>query len=163
MVAAGGLAFDRDGRIVESSPARDEAVAAIATCLAAKGGAALLIDYGHARTAPGDSLQAVRGHGYAPVLANPGEQDLTAHVDFEAVASAAREAGAAVTALVNQGEWLLRLGIEARAQSLSRANPERAREIEAALHRLTSPQEMGRLFKVLGLHSPDWPAPAGFA
>jgi len=138
-------------------------VAAIATCLAAKGGAALLIDYGHERSAPGDSLQAVRGHGYAPVLANPGEQDLTAHVDFEAVASAAREAGAAVTALVNQGEWLLRLGIEARAQSLSSANPERAREIEAALHRLTSPQQMGRLFKVLGLHSPDWPAPAGFA
>jgi NADH dehydrogenase [ubiquinone] 1 alpha subcomplex assembly factor 7 len=58
---------------------------------------------------------------------------------------------------------LLRLGIEARAQSLSRANPERAREIEAALHRLTSPQQMGRLFMVLGLHSPDWPAPAGFA
>jgi len=163
MVAAGGLAFDRDGRIVESSPARKDAVAAIATCLAAKGGAALLIDYGHERSAPGDSLQAVRGHGYAPVLANPGEQDLTAHVDFEAVASAAREAGAAVTALVNQGEWLLRLGIEARAQSLSRANPERARDLEAAVRRLTTPAEMGTLFKVLGLHSPDWPAPAGFA
>ncbi|MEA3081503.1 MAG: hypothetical protein QOD54_1171 [Sphingomonadales bacterium] len=163
MIAAGGLAFDRDGVIVESSPARDQAVTAIATCLAIKGGAALLIDYGHGRSAPGDTLQAVRGHGYALVLANPGEQDLTAHVDFEGVASAARDAGAAVTALVTQAEWLLRLGIDARAQSLSRANRERAPEIEAALHRLTSPQEMGRLFKVLGLHSPEWPAPAGFA
>jgi SAM-dependent MidA family methyltransferase len=163
MIAAGGLAFDRDGVIVESSPARDQAVTAIATCLAIKGGAGLLIDYGHGRSAPGDTLQAVRGHGYALVLANPGEQDLTAHVDFEGVASAARDAGAAVTALVTQAEWLLRLGIDARAQSLSRANPERAPEIEAALHRLTSPQEMGRLFKVLGLHSPEWPAPAAFA
>jgi SAM-dependent MidA family methyltransferase len=161
-IAAGGLAFDRGGTIVETSPARFEAVTAIATCLAAKGGAAILIDYGYERSAPGDTLQAVRGHGYAPVLANPGEQDLTAHVDFEAVAAAAREAGASVTPLVSQGEWLIRLGIEARAQALSRANPDRADDVQAALHRLTAPAEMGTLFKVLGLHSPDWPPPAGF-
>ena len=163
MIAAGVLAFDRDGEIVETSPARDEAVMAVATCLAVKGGVALVIDYGHGRSAPGDTLQAVRGHGYAPVLANPGEQDLTAHVDFEAIETAALDAGAAVTPLVAQGEWLLRLGIEARAQALSRANPNRAGEIQAALGRLTAPDEMGQLFKVLGVHSPDWPAPAGFA
>jgi len=162
-IAAGGLAFDRDGVIVETSPARDEAVRSIATCLAAKGGVAIVIDYGHRASAPGETLQAVRGHGYAPVLANPGEQDLTAHVDFEAVASIARAAGAAVTPLLTQGEWLVRLGIEARAQALSRANPERADDIEAALGRLTSLAEMGRLFKVLALHAPQWPAPAGFA
>ena len=109
-VAAGGLAFDRDGEIVETSPARDEAVAAIARRLAQHGGAALIVDYGHAKTAPGDTLQAVRGHQFAPVLADPGEQDLTSHVDFEALARAAAEAGAAVTALVGQGEWLNRLG-----------------------------------------------------
>ena len=162
-IGAGGLAFDRDGDIVESSPARDWTVSAIATCLAVEGGAALVIDYGHERGGAGDTLQAVRGHSYAPVLANPGEQDLTAHVDFEAVATTARDAGAAVTPLVTQGEWLLRLGIEARAQALSLANPERASDIQAALERLTSPGEMGQLFKVLGLHSPQWPAPAGFA
>ena len=162
-VAAGGLAFDRDGEIVETSPLREEAVNAIATCLAARGGVALFIDYGHARSAPGDTLQAVHGHGYAPVLANPGEQDLTAHVDFEAVASAARGAGAAATSVLGQGEWLLRLGIEARAQSLSRANPEQADEIQEALERLTSRDQMGELFKVIALHSRDWPAPAGFA
>ena len=162
-VAAGGFAFDRDGEIVETSPARDEAVNSISTCLAAKGGAALIIDYGHPATAPGETLQAMRGHGYAPVLANPGEQDLTAHVDFEAVAAAARDAGASVTPLVSQGEWLLRLGIEARAQSLSRANPERADDIFGAFERLASRGQMGELFKVIGLHSPDWPAPAGFA
>ncbi len=163
LVAAGGLAFDPDGEIVETSPARDEAVSAIATCVAAKGGVALFVDYGHERSGPGDTLQAVHGHGYAPVLANPGEQDLTSHVDFEAVADAARQAGASVTAVVPQGEWLIRLGIEARAQALSRAHPDRAAEVQAALDRLTGREQMGQLFKLLAIHSPDWPMPAGFA
>ena len=162
-VAAGGLAFDRDGEIAETSPAREEAVGTIALCLAARGGAALFIDYGHAKTAPGDTLQAVRGHGYAPLLAGPGEQDLTSHVDFEAIGRAAADAGAAVTPVVSQGDWLLRLGIEARAQALSRANPERVEEIANALGRLTSRAEMGELFKVMAIHAPDWPAPAGLA
>ncbi|MFL6842988.1 MAG: SAM-dependent methyltransferase [Sphingomicrobium sp.] len=163
IAAAGGLALDRDGEIMETSPVRDEAVESIATCLAAKGGAAIFIDYGHERSAPGDTLQAVRGHAYAPLLANPGEQDLTSHVDFEALAAAARGAGAAVTPLVTQGEWLIRLGIEARAQALSRANPERAADIQGSLERLTSRDQMGDLFKVMAIHSPHWPSPAGFA
>ena len=162
VIAGGGLAFDRDGEIVETSPARDAAVAAIATCLAAMGGVAIVIDYGHAASAPGDTLQAVRGHDYAQVLANPGEQDLTAHVDFEALARAATDAGAFVTPLVTQGEWLNRLGIGARAAGLANANPERSDELASAVHRLTSTQEMGDLFKVVAIHSPNWPAPAGF-
>lgn len=162
MIAAGGLAFDRDGDIVEDSPARDQAVTAIAAHLVRAGGAALLIDYGHVRSAPGDTLQAVRRHRFAPVLANPGEQDLTAHVDFESVGIKAREAGAGATSVESQGDWLLRLGIEARAEALSRANPDRASDIEAALNRLTGKDEMGTLFKVVAIHAPDWPAPAGF-
>lgn len=159
----GGLAFDRDGEIVETSPVRDEAISAIAQRLADHGGVALVIDYGHARTAPGDTLQAMRGHRFAPLLAHPGEQDLTSHVDFEVVGNAARAAGAAVTEVVPQGEWLIRLGIEARAQSLMRANPDRAADIQSALERLTSRAAMGELFKVIVIHSPDWPMPAGFA
>ena len=162
-VAAGGLAFDRDGEIVETSPARDEAISSIATCLAAMGGAALFIDYGHARSGPGDTLQAVRGHVYAALLADPGEQDLTSHVDFEAAGKVALDAGAAVTTLVTQSEWLIRLGIEARAQALSRANPGKAADVRAALERLTSRDGMGELFKVLALHSQQWPVPVGFA
>jgi SAM-dependent MidA family methyltransferase len=162
-IAGGGLAFDRAGEIVETSPARDATLSAIATCLAAMGGVAILIDYGHAKSAPGDTLQAVRGHGYAPVLANPGEQDLTAHVDFEAVARAAQAAGASVTPLVTQGEWLNRLGIDSRAAGLAKANPERSCELASAVRRLTSRDEMGDLFKVIAIHSPDWPKPAGFA
>ena len=162
-VAAGGLAFDRGGDIVEASPARDEAVNAVATCLTAKGGVALFIDYGHERSGPGDTLQAVRGHAHAPVLASPGEQDLTAHVDFEALANAARSAGAEVTPVVSQGEWLNRLGIGARAAALANSHPDRAEELAAAVQRLTGRDEMGELFKVIAIHSADWPAPAGFA
>jgi SAM-dependent MidA family methyltransferase len=162
-VAGGGLAFDRDGEVIETSPASELAVTAIATCLAARGGAAIIVDYGHERSAPGETLQAVRGHGFAPVLASPGEQDLTAHVDFEMIGNAARAAGAAVTRVMPQGEWLIRLGIEARAQALMRGYPKRADEVQAALERLTGRQAMGQLFKVIAFHGPDWPAPAGFA
>jgi SAM-dependent MidA family methyltransferase len=137
-------------------------VKAIAQRLAAQGGAALLVDYGHSASAPGDTLQAVRGHAYAPVLESPGEQDLTAHVDFEAVGRAARDAGAAVTRVVAQGEWLTHLGIAARAAALAKSNPERAEELAASAERLTGRDQMGELFKVVAIHSLDWPTPAGF-
>jgi len=156
------LAFDRHGEIVEDSPARNSAVAAIARHLVEHGGIAVLIDYGHAASASGETLQAVRGHEFAPVLENLGEQDLTAHVDFEAVARAAGDAGARVTNILPQGEWLSKIGIASRAEALSRSNPERSDEIEGALLRLVGGDEMGSLFKAIALHSPDWPAPAGF-
>ncbi len=162
-VAAGGLAFDRDGDIIEESPARLDAARLLGERIARVGGAALIIDYGHARSAPGDTLQAVRRHGFAPILAKPGEQDLTAHVDFEALGRAARDGGAHTTALIPQRDWLRSLGIEARADALVRANPERADEIAAALERLTGDEAMGQLFKIMAIHAPDWPAPAGLA
>jgi SAM-dependent MidA family methyltransferase len=161
LVAAGGLAFDRDGEIVESSPAREAAVRALAERLVRQGGAALIIDYGHERAAPGDTLQAVKSHRFAPVLDRPGEQDLTSHVDFQRIAAVVREAGAAVAGPVEQGPWLERLGIMARARMLANAAPERAPEIEAARARLCRPDQMGSLFKVLAIHAPDWPSPAG--
>jgi NADH dehydrogenase [ubiquinone] 1 alpha subcomplex assembly factor 7 len=162
VVAAGRLAFERDGEIVETSPARDLAVSQIAGRIIEHGGVAVIMDYGHSHSAPGDTLQAVRAHRRAPVLENPGEQDLTAHVDFAAVARSAESAGAAVTQTIAQGEWLRRVGIEARAEALARANPERREEIEVAAHRLTAPDKMGSLFKVTAIHSLHWPAPAGF-
>jgi NADH dehydrogenase [ubiquinone] 1 alpha subcomplex assembly factor 7 len=163
MVAAGGLAFDRDGEIVETSPVRQAAVAAISTCLSQCGGVGLIIDYGHERSAPGDTLQAVRGHRYVPTLVDPGEQDLTAHVDFEALGRTARDAGASVSSVVTQGDWLNSLGIGARAAAIASANPERIAELESAVDRLCHEEQMGQLFKVMAIHSPDWPAPVGFA
>jgi SAM-dependent MidA family methyltransferase len=163
MVAAGGLAFDRDGEIVERSPVREDAMTAIAARVTEGGGVALIIDYGHEKSAPGDTLQAVKGHRYVPVLVDAGEQDLTAHVDFEALGQAARDAGATVTDVSTQGDWLNRLGIGARAASLATANHERVPDLEKAVDRLCHEEQMGQLFKVMAIHSPDWPAPAGFA
>ncbi len=157
------LMFTIDGAIREDSPARDSIARDISAQLDMRGGAALIVDYGHQRSAPGDTLQAVRGHRFAAVLDRPGEQDLTAHVDFEAVARAASGAGASVTPVVTQGEWLERLGIAARAAALAKAHPERSGEFEAARRRLCDADQMGALFKAIAIHSPEWPAPAGFA
>ncbi|HYC96192.1 MAG TPA: SAM-dependent methyltransferase, partial [Sphingomicrobium sp.] len=82
ILAAGGFAFDRDGPIVERSPAREEAAERLAGHLSAHGGAAIIIDYGYSGGEQGDTLQAVRSHKFSYVLDHPGEQDLTAHVDF---------------------------------------------------------------------------------
>ena len=161
-IIAGGLGFDRDGETVELSPQREQAVAAVASRLVRSGGVALFIDYRHARSGRGDTLQAVRRHGFAPVLADPGEQDLTSHVDFEAVARVALDAGVRVSPLVPQGEWLQRLGIATRATALARSNPDREPAIQADVDRLVGSDQMGRLFKVIAIHAPDWPLPAGF-
>ena len=162
IICAGGhLAFDRDGPIVESSPARQEAAGQIAAHLSAHGGAALVIDYGYSNGEQGDTLQAVRNHKTSFVLDCPGEQDLTAHVDFVALAKAAREKGAQASRVVSQGTWLETLGIGARAMALAAKNPADTESISAARRRLCDEGEMGRLFKVIALTGRGWPDVAG--
>ena len=105
ILAAGGFAFDRDGPIVERSPAREAAAEQLSRLLAEQGGAAIVIDYGYAEGEEGDTLQAVRGHRFSYVLDHPGEQDLTAHVDFAALAAAARRSGAAASRIAGPRRW----------------------------------------------------------
>ena len=165
LVAAGGLAFDRDGEIVETSPARDEAVAAIAH---------------HARrqrrrgadhrlrpcdeAAPGDTLQAVRGHGFAPVLARPGRAGPDRPRRFRGASRERRARPARRSRRWSpQGEWLSRLGIEARAAgAVARQSRARGGDRRRRSSALPARDQMGELFKVIAIHSPDWPAPAGF-
>lgn len=161
-IARDALAFTADGPVSEDSPVREKAMQAIAGRLAVNGGIALIFDYGHERSGDGDTLQAVRGHRYAEVLADPGEQDLTAHVDFEALSKAASVGDVKVTPVVSQGEWLEWLGIAARAEALAKTHPERSDEFSAARNRLCDADAMGRLFKVMAIRSVSWPAPAGF-
>jgi NADH dehydrogenase [ubiquinone] 1 alpha subcomplex assembly factor 7 len=139
-----------------------EAIAAsIGDRLRGQGGAALFIDYGYAGTRALDSLQALRHHAAADPFANPGDSDLTAHVDFSALANAAGPVR--VSGPLPQGLWLGRLGIEARARTLkARATGPQAAAIEAALVRLTAPTAMGSLFKAMAFSAPGWPVPAGF-
>lgn len=150
-----------EGAIVEASPAAATIVQEVAGRLAAQGGAALFIDYGYVEPQLGSTLQAVRAHRKVDVFAEPGEADLTAHVDFATLAEVAQQAGARWLGTSTQGQWLAALGIGARAGSLARAAPHAAEAIEEATIRLTAPAEMGTLFKVMGLAAPGWPDGAG--
>jgi NADH dehydrogenase [ubiquinone] 1 alpha subcomplex assembly factor 7 len=146
--------------IVELRAGEDEVLAAVAA--RAEPHIALFIDYGPAEPSSGDTLQAVRRHAYTDPLVGPGTADLTAHVQFAALAHKARAAGLAVHGPITQAEFLGRLGIVERAQRLMAANPGRAGEIEAAVQRLISPSGMGGLFKVMAFASPNLPPPLPF-
>ena len=149
------------GAVLEVSPASTAIMAMLAGRIAAEGGALLAIDYGYEGPAFGDTLQAVQGHRYADALAEPGAADLTAHVDFAALARAAAAAGARPRPLVSQGDFLARLGIAARAERLAAGKDAAAREaITAAVNRLVAPEAMGRLFKVLAASDSGLALPA---
>ena len=149
--------------IVEVSPARNAAVSALAQYIMHRGGAALIIDYGHGTSAPGDTLQAMRAHKYVDPFLNPGEADLTSHVDFQALGAAAHGAGAATHGPVSQGSFLNHLGISVRAERLCRrATESQTQDIASALHRLTAQDQMGQLFKVMAITPRDGSAPPGF-
>jgi len=150
------------GTILETCPGAAATIQEIAARLAQQGGAALLIDYGHAEPRTGSSLQALKAHRMVDPFAMPGEADLTAHVDFSALAPIAVEQGCKWLGTVQQGSWLRALGIEMRANSLAKAFPERADEFRSAMDRLVGDDQMGSLFKVMGIAAPGWPDGAGF-
>ncbi|BCW88577.1 hypothetical protein sos41_17180 [Alphaproteobacteria bacterium SO-S41] len=155
---------DNDGRneeaIFELNEPTREIGAQIGTALNTHTGLALIIDYGHAATAFGDTLQAVKAHRFTNPLEAPGEADLTAHVDFQALAESS---SATAHGPVTQGAFLTALGTEARAQALIRARPDQSAAIAAALTRLIDAGGMGTLFKAMALTGPGGPVPAGFA
>ncbi|MFZ5608680.1 MAG: class I SAM-dependent methyltransferase [Pseudomonadota bacterium] len=153
-----------EGAVFETCPAGLALAHDLGARLATQGGAALIIDYGHAASGHGETLQAVKGHGFADPFAAPGEADLTAHVDFAALALAARKGGAMTHGPVAQGAFLAALGIAERAERLTAgATPQQRAAIEAACARLVEGQAMGQLFKVLALTGRDMPWPAGFS
>jgi SAM-dependent MidA family methyltransferase len=152
------LADTAEGDIVETAPAAASIAAALGARIAARGGAGLVIDYGDWRSL-GDTLQAVRAHQQVDVLEAPGRCDLTAHVDFEAVA---RSAPCRHTRLATQGAFLERLGITDRARRLAETLSGARRQAHVLAHRrLTHPDEMGNVFKVLGFYPEGMPPPAG--
>jgi NADH dehydrogenase [ubiquinone] 1 alpha subcomplex assembly factor 7 len=152
------------GSLCEIRPAATALAGSLGARLSRQGGVALFIDYGHATSACGDTLQAVKGHRRHDVLADPGTADLTAHVDFAAFAAAAAAAGARAWGPVTQGAFLVALGLATRAAALKqRATPAQAAALDAACRRLIEPEEMGTLFKVLALAHPALAAPAGLS
>jgi NADH dehydrogenase [ubiquinone] 1 alpha subcomplex assembly factor 7 len=153
------------GTIFEHPLAASEAVAAVSRHVAAEGGAGLFIDYGPAHSGFGDTLQALKRHGFVDVLAEPGDADLTVHVDFARMAQSGLAAGAAAHGAVTQRDFLLALGLQQRFEALSRrATPEQAQTLASGVQRLieTGPTGMGELFKVLAVADPKLPPLPGF-
>jgi NADH dehydrogenase [ubiquinone] 1 alpha subcomplex assembly factor 7 len=151
-----------DGQTVEISAAQEGFGRAVAELVAAASGAALLIDYGRDKPGPGDTLQALLRHAKVDPLADPGAADVTQWADFPIVLEAALHAGADVTGCLSQGEFLRRLGIHARAEALSAARPEAAPVIARQLARLTTPEQMGDLFKACAVFAPRTLVVPGF-
>jgi SAM-dependent MidA family methyltransferase len=138
------------GGIYETAPAALALAEDISRIIAAKGGAALIIDYGYgAVTGFGETLQAVGGHLFADVLEEPGEDDLSAHVDFAALAEAGKRGGAPVFGPISQGRFLATIGITDRAEQLMKSHPAEAEDLLKAVERLIGPDQMGTLFQVL--------------
>ncbi|MFC3695008.1 class I SAM-dependent methyltransferase [Chenggangzhangella methanolivorans] len=152
-----------EGSVREICPQALDVMTAVAIHLARHGGSMLAIDYGYA-AGFGDTLQAMKAHAFADPFATPGEADLTAHVDFGALAAAARAAGAAPMRLIDQSDLMERLGLGLRAEALSRASPTGREQIFAAARRLTdrSPRGMGALFKAFAVCDPRLGAPPAF-
>lgn len=142
------------GTVMEHSPISRSIMRQLASHMREFGGAGLIIDYGYLGEAHHDTLQALKAHLFHPVLSDPGEADITAHVDFTSLMAIAREAGHQVGPLVNQGEFLIRMGAQLRLEMLLRqANPMQKEPLISGLERLISPQAMGELFKVMGFTS----------
>jgi NADH dehydrogenase [ubiquinone] 1 alpha subcomplex assembly factor 7 len=152
------------GAVFEWRP--DAEIMKIASRVRDQEGAALVIDYGHLRSDAGDTFQAIARHSFADPLKNPGEADVTAHVDFQALVRATEDLGARVHGPVPQGDFLKRLGIETRAVSLmAKASHEVSEDVAGALKRLIGggSSGMGQMFKVLGISEPNLTTLAGFA
>jgi NADH dehydrogenase [ubiquinone] 1 alpha subcomplex assembly factor 7 len=151
------------GALVEMSPARVAVARAIGERIAAGEGAALVVDYGFAGPAVGDTLQAIKAHAFVDVLSEPGSADLTSHVDFTALGQAFEDGGARIYPLATQGNFLHALGAIQRVAKLkANASAAQAADLDSAHHRLTAPEAMGSLFKVLCAVMPSTLQPAGF-
>lgn len=162
-LATGMIPHGAEGAIVELCPAGVTIMEELAMRIVEYGGMALVMDYGYFEPEGHETLQSVKNHKYHNPLKDIGQADITAHVDFSALRTAAEKTGATVYDHIMQGEFLLAMGIEMRAEMLSRnATEEQKKSIASALSRLTSMEEMGALFKCLCVTPPHYPAPFGF-
>ena len=151
-----------DGGVYEACASALGLSEEIARIVARWGGAALIVDYGYDKTGFAETLQAMADHGFAGVLQDPGEGDLSAHVDFSALAGAAVRGGAAAFGPVTQSEFLRELGVPQRIERLAARHPEAAGDLRSGLERLIGPDQMGTLFKALAIMPKTAANPPGF-
>jgi NADH dehydrogenase [ubiquinone] 1 alpha subcomplex assembly factor 7 len=148
--------------VYEDASIRNAVATHLGNHLSTLGGAGLIIDYGHMRSALGDTLQAMKSHAFCKITDHVGEADITSHVDFESLGRGFATGGAKIAGLMTQGQFLHAMGLEARAHVLAgKATGETRQNIIAASERLANPAQMGELFKVMavtgGLKQPPYP------
>jgi NADH dehydrogenase [ubiquinone] 1 alpha subcomplex assembly factor 7 len=151
-----------DGGVYEISSASLSLTGEIARAIAHRGGGALIVDYGYDNAGFGETLQAVADHSFAGILSDPGESDLSAHVDFPALAAAAMRNGATAFGPVTQADFLEDLGAVQRIEQLAARHPEAAENLRSRLDRLVGADQMGTLFKALAIVPKTAPKPPGF-
>ena len=149
------------GETYEVSPQRVGFTRECANLIKEVQGAALIIDYGHTQSHHGDTLQAIRAHKYSNILEDVGQSDITSHIDFDALLQAVQAQDVSHMPCVTQRHFLMSLGIDIRANALSKANPERGQAIHEDVERLIGKEQMGELFKVMCFYSGDL-TPCGF-
>ncbi|MCX8503230.1 MAG: SAM-dependent methyltransferase [Beijerinckiaceae bacterium] len=155
-----------EGSVIERNLIGERIMHQLALHIMQYGGAGIAIDYGHTQSGVGETLQALRDHQFVSPLDEPGEADLTTHVDFKRLLDIAQSQGNAVSGPITQADFLEAMGIRQRGQSLIKsANSDQAKAIISAIDRLTdrSPKQMGSLFKVMSFYHPKMPEPAGFS
>jgi NADH dehydrogenase [ubiquinone] 1 alpha subcomplex assembly factor 7 len=148
--------------VYETSPDASTVMYELMTRLAKQGGVLLIVDYGYAQPGLGSTLQAVKNHQFTDPFDNPGDCDLTAHVNFLELMNLARMRDLRISGAVDQGDWLSALGINQRAATLAEGSPEKSDAIFSARNRLVNGDEMGSLFKIIAITSQNWPVPEGF-
>ncbi len=154
----------KTGDIIETCPAAGKFMIDITQRLKRDGGVALFLDYGYGTPAFGDSLQALYDGAYSDPFSHPGQADLTAHVNFAALKTIAEDGGLDGYGPLEQGKFLEQLGLLVRADALrQQAQAAQRAQIDLAVHRLTAPDQMGSLFKVLAVSGSSALHPAGFA
>jgi SAM-dependent MidA family methyltransferase len=150
------------GGVYEVSSASISLTGQIARVISHQGGGALIVDYGYDKGGFGETLQAVADHSFAGILRDPGECDLSAHVDFPALAATATQNGAAAFGPTTQADFLEDLGAVQRMEQLATPHPDASEDLRSRLDRLMSPEQMGTLFKALAIVPKTAPKPPGF-
>lgn len=149
-----------EGGIFEESLESLEIMTYLANHIKKYQGAALIIDYGYdisplarSKDQYKPTLQAIKDHKFHPIFENLGKADLSAHVDFYAMKSAALKEGLKVNGAISQRDLLMGLGIDLRLERLIQQNPELEEILKKQYHRLIAKDTMGELFKAIIIES----------
>jgi NADH dehydrogenase [ubiquinone] 1 alpha subcomplex assembly factor 7 len=144
----------RNSNIYEYSSYQKNIFLALCKKIKKNNGIMLIIDYAKIKDGYGDTLQAMSKHKFTSIFNNPGNDDITSYVNFHSFSEVCKDLDVSYYGPMEMGEFLLKLGINERAQSLIKNNPKLDPDIILKqLHKLIDKEEMGSIFKVIAITS----------